>query len=189
MAKSIGRKVNSGPVGVSRTVFRALVRPGQADTLREHMAPFAWKAVVSPVIGNATKALNVSNGILTIAVKSSAWATELSMQKHDLLIKINRHLSGSSKKSVSDIRFVNQSWAEPVPDPEYNRPWRDSSSITPRSSELSVVERIAMLADIATERDKARLRSGWLPCRTCGDLIAPHGPDDPSRCARCRNDF
>jgi len=189
MAKSIGRKVNSGPVGVSRTVFRALVRPGQADTLREHMAPFAWKAVVSPVIGNATKPLHVSNGILTIAVKSSAWATELSLQKHDLLIKVNRYLAGSAKKSVSDIRFVSQSWAEPVPDPEYNRPWRDTSSIMPKSSELSVVERIAMLADIATERDNARLRSGWLPCRTCGDLIAPHGPDDPSRCARCRNDF
>lgn len=189
MARSVGRKVNTGPVGVSRTVFRALVRPGQADALREHMAPFAWKAVVSPVIGNATKALHVSNGILTVAVKSSAWATELSMQKQDLLVKVNRYLTGSAKKSVNDIRFVNQPWTEPAPEPDYNRPWRDSASIKPKSPELSVVERIAMLADIATERDKARLRSGWISCRTCGDLIAPHGPDDPSRCARCRNDF
>ena len=86
MARSIGRKVNTGPTGVSRTVFRALVRPGHADTLREHMAPFAWKAVVSPVIAKATKALHVTNGTLTVAVKSSAWATELSMQKPELLV-------------------------------------------------------------------------------------------------------
>ncbi len=189
MARSIGRKVNTGPVGVSSTVFRALVRPGQADSLRKHMAPFAWHAVVSPVISNATKALHVSNGILTVAVKSSAWATELSMQKNELLSKVNRYLTGSSKKAVTDIRFVNQTWAPPAPEPDYNRPWRERSSITPKSPDLSVVERIAMLADVAAERVNARLRSGWLPCRTCGDLIAPDGPDDPSRCARCRNDF
>jgi len=189
MARSIGRKVNTGPTGVSRTVFRALVRPGHADTLREHMAPFAWKAVVSPVIAKATKALHVTNGTLTVAVKSSAWAAELSMQKPELLVKVNRYLSGSSKKSVMDIRFVNQPWAEPPPEPDFNHPWMDAAKIPKRSKELSVVERIAILADIATERDKARLRSGWLPCRTCGDLIAPCGPDDPMRCARCRNDF
>ena len=189
MARSIGRKVNTGPTGVSRTVFRALVRPGQADALREHMAPFAWKAVVSPVIAKATKALYVSNGTLTVAVKSSAWATELSMQKPELLIKVNRYLTGSAKKSVTDIRFVNQPWADPLPEPDYNHPWRDAAAIRPHSKDLTVVERIAMLADIAAERDNARLSSGWLPCRTCGDLIAPFGPDDPSRCARCRNDF
>lgn len=189
MAGSVGRKVNTGPVGVSRTVFRALVRPGQADLLREHMAPFAWKAVVSPVISNATKALHVTNGVLTVAVKSSAWATELSLQKQDLLLKVNRYLTGSSKKTVSDIRFVNQPWSEPGPSPDYNQPWRDVTGLSPKSADVSVVERIAMLADIAAERNKARLRSGWIPCRTCGDLIAPHGPDDPTRCARCRNDF
>jgi hypothetical protein len=153
------------------------------------MAPFAWKAVVSPVIANATRALSVTNGTLTVAVKSSAWATELSMQKPDLLQKVNRYLTGSMKKTVTDIRFVNQPWTEPSPEPDYNRPWRDAASIKPKSTELSVVERIAMLADIASERDNARLRSGWVPCRTCGDLIAPFGPDDPTRCARCRNDF
>lgn len=189
MARSVGRKVNDGPVGVSKTVFRALVRPGHADMLRQHMAPFAWKAVVSPVIANATKALHVSNGTLTVAVKSSAWATELSMQKLDLLAQVNRYLTGSPRRPMLDIRFVNQSWPEPTPEPIYNRPWRDSASITADKSKLSVVERIAILADIASERDTARLQSGWIPCRTCGDLIAPNGPDDPSRCARCRNDF
>lgn len=189
MARSIGRKLNTGPTGVSRTVFRALGRPGQADALREHMAPYAWRAVVSPVIANATKALSVTNGTLTVAVRSSAWASELSMQKVELLQKLNHYLNGSSKKSISDIRFVNQSWSEPPPEPDYNRPWRDTRTIRPSTESLSVVERIAMLADIAADRDKARSQSGWIHCRTCGDLIAPNGPDDPTRCARCRNDF
>ena len=189
MARSIGRKVNTGPTGISRSVFRALGRPGQADALREHMAPFVWKAVVSPVIANASRAVSVTNGILTVAVRSSAWANELSMQKVDLIARVNQYLNGSSRKSVTDIRFVNQPWNDAIPEPDYNRPWRDAASIAPKSESLSVVERIAMLADIAVERDKARLKSGWISCRTCGDLIAPHGPDDPTRCARCRNDF
>lgn len=185
MSRNIIRKNLPLPAGVSEHVFKALVRPGQADKLREHLAPHAWPNIVNAVVRQATRGLFVKNGTLYVAAKSSAWVTELGMQKVDLLQRINKYLGASTKPLIHDIRFLNQPWDEPKIERDVLKPWRATPLPT---EERTLIQRIAALADVAVERDNARREAGWIACRACGDLIEPGGPDDPTRCTFCRNE-
>ncbi|MCL4554178.1 MAG: DUF721 domain-containing protein [Actinobacteria bacterium] len=63
-----------------------------------------WHNLVGAQISSNTKVVSFKNGVVKVAVTSSAWATELSAIKHDLILQIN-NTTGNSKASLRDIVF------------------------------------------------------------------------------------
>lgn len=62
----------------------------------------SWKEIVGDIVYKNTQVVGIKNKILRVAVKSSAWAMELSFIKDKIMEKIN-HLCG--KNVVEDIYF------------------------------------------------------------------------------------
>ncbi len=62
-----------------------------------------WPKLMGKSISNISQARKVENDILLVKVKSSAWKTELLMQKPQLLKKINTFFGNPI---IKDIRFI-----------------------------------------------------------------------------------
>ena len=62
-----------------------------------------WKDIVGENIAKVTKVDKFKNNILFIKTKNSAWRSELSFQKEDLIDKIIQKLP---KMKIKDIRFI-----------------------------------------------------------------------------------
>ena len=62
-----------------------------------------WDEIVGRNISKATQIEKIKNNILFIKTTNSAWRTELSFQKEDLIKKIIQKLP---KMKIKDIKFV-----------------------------------------------------------------------------------
>ena len=61
-----------------------------------------WCAVVGKTISNNTEIINLKKGILTIKSSNPIWRNELSLQKKDLINKINQT---EPKFNIKEIIF------------------------------------------------------------------------------------
>ena len=62
-----------------------------------------WIEVVGKTISNNTEIINIKNKILLVKTKNPIWRNELSLQKTDLLIKLNKN---KHINNIKDIRFI-----------------------------------------------------------------------------------
>ena len=62
-----------------------------------------WIEVVGKTISNNTEIINIKNKILLVKTKNPIWRNELSLQKTDLLIKLNKN---KNINNIKDIRFI-----------------------------------------------------------------------------------
>lgn len=65
-----------------------------------------WRQVVAPPIAENTRPLSISRNILWVATSSSVWAQTLSLQRHQILTKLNAALP----EPLKDIRFSPAQW-------------------------------------------------------------------------------
>lgn len=166
--------------------------------LKEHTAPIVWAEVVGEQVASATEVLGVSGGILRVSTKSSVWASELTFYKTDILKRLNQKLGAPRSPVITDIHFQNRGIQKtertPLPEPE----------IELDAIELSVRERQQIEESIYRIKDPElrerlrrtrftelrlrtwRLDNGWVPCTTCGELIAPFPNGSSLGCPRCR---
>ena len=63
----------------------------------------AWEEIAGPNISKVTEIEKFKNNILFIKTANSAWSSELSFQKEDLINKIIQKLP---KMKIKDIRFI-----------------------------------------------------------------------------------
>lgn len=88
---------------------------GLAGRLEQASVIEAWPELVGPVVAAASTPLAVAaDGTLFVAVKTSAWMTELAMMERDLLVAVNRRFgpakagsegSGSGTARITRIRW------------------------------------------------------------------------------------
>ena len=62
----------------------------------------SWPDVVGASLSEVTRAENLQNGVLKVAVKDSVWSYHLSMMKPQLIDKLNQ---SAGSRMVKDISF------------------------------------------------------------------------------------
>ncbi len=82
---------------------RFLTRSGLAARVEAASVVPEWEGLVGPQIAAVTEPLRVSEGVLIVAVATSAWMMELTLMKGDLLRRLN---AGKKQGKVEQIVFV-----------------------------------------------------------------------------------
>ncbi len=70
--------------------------------LDEYGVLTAWSSVVGDRIAAVSTALRIENGVLFVGVTTAPWRAELSMQRQDIMRRIN---AAVGKEVVREIRF------------------------------------------------------------------------------------
>lgn len=76
---------------------------GLEKELAGQSAVARWEEVVGARIAAVARARNVSRGILFVEVRSSAWISELTLMRHDILKRLN---AGEEAGRIDRIVFV-----------------------------------------------------------------------------------
>lgn len=91
------------PEPLAAALRRFLDQRGMASRVEQASVLEAWPSLVGPTVAAVTRALAVSpDGTLFVAVRSSAWMSELAMMEREILGAVNRHGAG---EPISRIRW------------------------------------------------------------------------------------
>lgn len=88
---------------VAEALARYLDRSGLGNRLEQVSALDDWADRVGERIAAVAEPLHISNDVLFVAVKSSAWLMELRMMEADIRRRLNE---GREKGRIQQIRFV-----------------------------------------------------------------------------------
>ena len=184
----------SGLTAASKAIGKTLTDAELTSSLRPHMAKVKWADAVGERIARVTQAESVralpdkNTYLLTVRVKNSVWANELSLLKQDILGKLNLALGGPV---IGDIRFKASGLAKVTPAQEWSAngelpsPQDIAGYALPERDEILIA---AKVANITNDRLRetvhrsllhaARLttwkhRHGWRVCERCQALLAP----------------
>jgi hypothetical protein len=121
----------------------AVARRGWRARLQAELAVRLWPSVAGPELARHTAALRVRGRTLHVAVRSGAWATQLSFFRADLL----RRLREAGADTVEDIAF-RVGWPDSVPDRGDGRPEAPAAQPAPEPApeERATAERLRALA-------------------------------------------
>jgi hypothetical protein len=89
-------------VAVGAALRASLRRLGLDGRLEQARAVVIWPEVVGPELARHARAVEVSGGVLRVAVRSSAWAAQLSFFRSDLVRRLNERLG---PPGVLGLRF------------------------------------------------------------------------------------
>lgn len=92
-----------GPRQVREALQSYLEKAGISEKVEAASVVPEWAQLVGGGIAAVTTPLRVSNGVLFVAVRSSAWLSELKLMERDILRQLN---TDKSKGKISAIRFV-----------------------------------------------------------------------------------
>ncbi len=91
------------PMKVAEALARYLDRSGLGNRLEQVSALDDWADRVGERIAAVAEPLHVTNDVLFVAVKSSAWLMELRMMEADIRRRLNE---GRDRGRIAGIRFV-----------------------------------------------------------------------------------
>lgn len=75
---------------------------GIDGTLKRYAVLAGWAEVVGEQIARVTEPQRIENGVLFVSVKTAPWRAELSLQRLDIVKKLN---AAAGTNVVRDIRF------------------------------------------------------------------------------------
>jgi predicted nucleic acid-binding Zn ribbon protein len=99
----IRKPTASQPQLVGELVGKYLARSGLDAKLEAASVLPQWPELVGPQISAVTNPQRVSEGVLIVAVRSSAWIMELNMMKMELMKRIN---AGRTSGRIKQLIFV-----------------------------------------------------------------------------------
>jgi predicted nucleic acid-binding Zn ribbon protein len=70
--------------------------------VNEYTVVASWAEIVGERIANISTAQRIENGVLLVSVATAPWRNELSMQRHEIIRKLNEH---AGEEIVKEIRF------------------------------------------------------------------------------------
>lgn len=92
-----------GPKQVREALKSYLEKAGISEKVEAASVVPEWPQLVGDGIAAVTTPLRVSNNVLFVAVRSSAWLSELKLMEREILRRLN---AGKTKGRISGIRFV-----------------------------------------------------------------------------------
>ncbi len=98
-------KKKEGPKQVRETLQKYLDKAGISEKIAAASVVPEWPQLVGEGIAAVTTPLRVSNNVLVVAVRSSAWLSELKLMEREILRKVN---AGKGRGRIAAIRFVMQ---------------------------------------------------------------------------------
>lgn len=102
MSRRSGRD-DSSPKPLGDALGSFLRRSGLDEKVEQARAIPEWAERVGEGIANVTRPIRVSDGVLLVAVRSSAWLMELRMMELQILKKLN---ADAGRGKIDSIRFV-----------------------------------------------------------------------------------
>ncbi len=93
----------SKPMHVAEALAGYLEKAGLAEKVEEAAVVPDWDDRVGDQIAAVTRPLRVRNGVLWVAVRSSAWLMELKMMESEILKRLN---AGRRRGRIERVRFV-----------------------------------------------------------------------------------
>jgi predicted nucleic acid-binding Zn ribbon protein len=87
---------------ISTAVDRIVTRIIGKKALKEYEVFREWNSVVGDVVAQVSVPVKVVKGVLHVSVKNGTWRQELSMQKMQILKKIEAKFGADI---ITDIRF------------------------------------------------------------------------------------
>lgn len=92
-----------GPKQVRETLQKYLDKAGISEKIEAASVVPEWPSLVGEGISGVTTPLRVSNGVLFVGVRSSAWMAELKLMEREIISRLN---AGKTRGRISSIRFV-----------------------------------------------------------------------------------
>ena len=96
-------KKKEGPRQVRETLQKYLEKAGISDKIEAASVVPEWPRLVGDGIAGVTTPLRVSNGVLIVGVRSSAWLAELKLMEREIISRVN---ADKTRGRISAIRFV-----------------------------------------------------------------------------------
>jgi predicted nucleic acid-binding Zn ribbon protein len=96
-------KKKEGPKQVRETLQKYLEKAGISEKIEAASVVPEWPRLVGEGIAGVTTPLRVSNGVLIVGVRSSAWMSELKLMEREIISRLNAH---KSRGRITAIRFV-----------------------------------------------------------------------------------
>jgi predicted nucleic acid-binding Zn ribbon protein len=90
------------PVHIGTALADFVASLGIDGTLKRYALIAGWADVVGEQIARVTEPQRFENGVLFVHVKTAPWRTELSMQRGEIIRRLN---SAAGADVVKDIRF------------------------------------------------------------------------------------
>ena len=97
------KRDESKPRPVSDALESFLKRAGIDEKVEQARVVPEWAERVGEGIANVTRPIRVSDGVLLVAVRSSAWLMELRMMERQILRTLN---ADARRGRIDGIRFV-----------------------------------------------------------------------------------
>ncbi|HEX6642701.1 MAG TPA: DUF721 domain-containing protein [Thermoanaerobaculia bacterium] len=97
------KRDESKPKPIADALGAFLKRAGMGEKIEQARVVPEWAERVGEGIANVTRPIRVSDGILLVAVRSSAWLMELRMMERQILRKLN---ADARTARIDGIRFV-----------------------------------------------------------------------------------
>jgi predicted nucleic acid-binding Zn ribbon protein len=94
-----------GPRQVREALQKYLEKAGISEKIEAASVVPEWPELVGEGIAAVTTPLRVSSGVLFVAVRSSAWLSELKLMEREILRKVNVN---RPRGKISSIKFVMQ---------------------------------------------------------------------------------
>ena len=91
------------PTPLGEALQKYLKDSGLEERLEEAGVVPEWAERVGPAIAAVTVPLRTSSGALVVAVRSSAWLSELKLMEREIVRRLNE---GRQKGKIQRIRFV-----------------------------------------------------------------------------------
>lgn len=89
-------------IPIAQLLDKTLKKLPNAKRIKGQMVIDAWPGAVGEHIAQKAKAVSFENGTLSVWVRDSVWAQHLSLQKKQIISKLNRDVK---TRVLTDIRF------------------------------------------------------------------------------------
>lgn len=163
---------------------RGLVRAG-----RESLVPLVWPEVVGDWYAQHTQVLRVERGIVEVRCDSAARAQQLQLDAPTVLEAINKRLGAAVVREIrpssGGIRRRGVDRGAPDPGPPLPTRWELEALELTDDERAWVRETVAHVEEERLRRalesvlvkltrlNRWKREHGWVPCVTCGALVAP----------------
>ena len=101
--RSAKEKRGGAPTAVEQILTNLLKKRGLDKQIARYKFVMSWKEIVGEEIAKRTRPECIQKGALVVRVCDSAWAQELSFQKHVILKRLKRYLAEG--EIVKDLIF------------------------------------------------------------------------------------